>query len=53
MILEEISMKDFDKKVKMVLDDIKAATHAKTIGFGKGGDISADKLKIKMSIKLA
>jgi len=46
-------IKGFEKKIGMVLDDIKAATHAVSVRFGKGGDIAGEKLSIEIGVKLA
>ncbi|MBW2963732.1 valine--tRNA ligase [Candidatus Woesearchaeota archaeon] len=53
LILHSEKIKGFEKKVEMVLDDIKAATHAVSVKFGKEVSLSTDRLPIEIEVKLA
>lgn len=52
LTLNSEKIKDFEKKIKLVEDDIKAATHAQNIVFSPDADLASDKLPLKVGIEL-
>ncbi|MFC1801193.1 valine--tRNA ligase [Nanoarchaeota archaeon] len=52
-LILDSEIKDFEGKIKLVEDDIKAATHAALIKFSKEADISCEGFPVKIGVKLA
>ena len=53
LVLHSEKIKGFEKIVKLVEEDIKAATHAASIKFSKEVEVTGDKLGIEIGVKLA